>query len=114
VQPSLPELAQTILSAHHAAANADRLASIAIRVFLKKRLEAATALSQARGMMGPAEFVLWLTDLGIEREEAEGALAERWEGLSPDERRREALPVLIDRRRGRAVAPMLVRSFDHR
>jgi hypothetical protein len=64
--------------------------------------------------MGPGEFLSWLSGLGIDREEAEGALAERWEGLSPDERKREALPVLLDRRRGRAIEPLLVRGFDLR
>jgi hypothetical protein len=115
VQPSLAVLEETLLSAHHAAANADRLASIAIRVFVKKRVEAATALSEARGMMeSPEEFLSWLGGLGIGRQDAEAALAERWETMSMDERRREALPVLIDRQRGRAVTSMLPRTFDKR
>jgi hypothetical protein len=114
VQPSLPDLAQTILAAHRAAAHADQFATIAIKVFVKKRLAAAVALSEARAMMSPSEFLSWLTALGISREQAEGALAERWQELPQNERRMATLPVLIDRRRGRAGAPMLAKSFDER
>jgi hypothetical protein len=114
MQPLLPDIAQAILAAHRAAAHADQLATVAIRMFVKKRVEAATALSEARGMMGPEEFISWLGGLRIGRQDAEAALAERWETMSMDERRKEALPVLIDRRRGRAVTSMLPRTFDKR
>jgi hypothetical protein len=114
MQPTLPDLAETILSAHRAAANADRLASIAIRVFLKKRLEAATALSRARGMMDPSEFLSWLDGLGIEREEAEATLAERWTQLVGQGRQHLARPVLAAQARNRNIPPVLDRGFDRR
>jgi hypothetical protein len=38
MQPSLPDIAQTILAAHRAAAQADQFATIAIRMLVKSAL----------------------------------------------------------------------------
>jgi hypothetical protein len=56
MHPSLPDIAQTILAAHRAAAHADQLATIAIRMLVKKRVEAAVALSEARGRTREGSF----------------------------------------------------------
>jgi hypothetical protein len=53
MQPSPPELAETIIAAHRAAETADRLASIAIKMFIRKRAEAGAALNEARRTMAP-------------------------------------------------------------
>ena len=85
----LSALEQTIRSAHRDAVAADRIASVAIRVFVKRRAEMWAALSEARAMMDPQTYKTWITEIGIPRDVA---------GISEP--------------RGRPVPSVLTRGFD--
>jgi hypothetical protein len=86
------------VAAHQAARSADRIASVAIRVYLAKKIAASTALAEAREFLVPEEFAAWLEQLGLDRRTAEDLLAERWSSL-PEQR--EYLVASLSSLRGR-------------
>jgi hypothetical protein len=109
----LENLAERIQAAHRAAERADQIASVAIRVFIKRRIEVGEALSQARELLPPAEFLIWLEGLGIGQAEAGNALAEHWTRLIEQGQQNLNPPVLAVRGRTRRTSPLLTRSFEH-
>jgi hypothetical protein len=74
--------------AYAAAERADQTASIAIRVLIRNRIKAGAAIAEARTMLSPEAFVLWLSELDLPPGPAASALAECWEALTPEKRRR--------------------------
>jgi hypothetical protein len=67
---SLSDLAETVVIARRDAAFADNLAGIAIRMLLRKRIEVAVALAQARVLLGEKEWHPWVATLGLYDREA--------------------------------------------
>jgi len=88
LQPLLA-IADTVRAAYAASETADQIATVAIRVFVKRRAEMWAALSEARAAMDTEAFKQWITEIGIPRDVA---------GISEP--------------RGRAVPPLLTRGFD--
>jgi hypothetical protein len=62
---NLPDLEATIRAAHSAAITADNIATVAIRVSLKKRILAGEALAAARELVPPDEREAWQAGLGL-------------------------------------------------
>jgi len=66
-----------------------------------------------RRVEGPASALTPLLQIGVDLATADAAFAERSEGLSKRERRREPM-LLREPTRGRGLPPVLVRGFDGR
>jgi hypothetical protein len=66
----LSAIEATILAAHRAAVQANRIAEAVIRVSIRKRIEAGEALAEAREFVPPDDRPAWLTSIGLTERDA--------------------------------------------